>query len=60
MINVVQRRDYFNGTNVFRCLNGTFPNYMSDMLYDTSDFNTYATRNSSNNDLYIPMPKAEL
>ncbi len=51
MINVVQRHNHFNGTNVYRCLNSTFPNYMSDMLYDTSDFNTYATRNSSNNDL---------
>ncbi len=58
--NVVQRRDYFNGINANRCLNGTFPNYMSDMLYNTSDFNTYATRNASNKNLYIPMPKVEL
>jgi hypothetical protein len=29
---VSQRRDYFNCINVYRCLNGSFPIYMSDML----------------------------
>ena len=33
---------------------------MSYMLSHTSDFNSYATRNASNNDLYVPMPRVEM
>ena len=47
--NVIQRRDYFNGVQVFKCLHGLSPNYMSDMLHSTSDFNLYSTRNSTTN-----------
>ena len=44
--NVTQRRDYFNGVNVYRCLNGLYHNYMPDMLHDSSDYNLYTTRNN--------------
>ena len=30
------------------------------MLHLTSEFNTYATRNTTNNELYIPMPRLEI
>ena len=58
--NVTQRRDYFNGVNVYRCLNGFYPNYMSDMLHDSSDYNLYTTRNTSTGFLYVPKPRLEI
>ena len=58
--NVTQRRNYFNGINVFKCLDGSFPNYMSDMLSYTSEYNEYNTRNVSNNELYVPRPRLDL
>ena len=58
--NVTQRRDYFNGVNVYRCLNGLYPNYKSDMLHDSSDYNLYTTRNNSTGFLYVPKPRLEI
>jgi hypothetical protein len=57
---ISQRRDYFNGINVFRCLNGSFPTYMSDMLSCAGDVNTYVTRHTVSNDLYVPRPRVEI
>ena len=57
---VTQRRNYFNGINVFRSLNGSFPNYMCDLLTYTSDYNVYNTRNVTNNNLYIPKPRIDM
>lgn len=58
--NVIQRRDYFNGLQVFKCLHDLSPNYMSDMLHSTKDFNMYSTRNSTTNMLYVPRPRVEI
>ena len=41
ILNIIQRRDYFNGMQVFRCLNDLYPPYMSDMLQYTSEYNNY-------------------
>ena len=51
---------HFNGVNVYRCLNGFYPNYMSDMLHDSSDYNLYTTRNTSTGFLYVPKPRLEI
>ena len=34
---------YFNGINVYRCLNASFPTYMSDILPYASDINSHTT-----------------
>ena len=52
--NIIQRRDYFNGIQVFRCLNDLYPPYMYDyppymydMLQYTNEYNNYMTREYS-------------
>ena len=57
---VSQRRDYFNAINVYRCLNGSFPAYMSDMLSYTRDINSCVTRHTTNNNLYVPSPRVDI
>ena len=52
--NIIQRRDYFNGIQVFRCLNDLYPPYMSDMLQYTNEYNNYMTRSTQNDSLYVP------
>ena len=43
--NVIQRRDYFNTIQTYKCLHEQSDNYMSDMLSYVNDFNNYTTRN---------------
>ena len=57
---VTNRRDYFNCISVYRCLNGTAPHYMTDLLDNVSDFNQYNTRNVNSSMLYVPKPRIEL
>ena len=52
--NIMQRRDYFNGIQVFGCLNDLYPPYMSDMLQYTNEYNHYMTRSTQNDFLYVP------
>ena len=60
IMTVTQRRDYFNCILVYRCLNGTAPNYLADLLNNVSVFNMYETRNVDANMLYVPQPRIEL
>ena len=39
---VLQRRDYFNGMQVYRCMNDIAPMYMSNFLHLNSEYNYYA------------------
>ena len=57
---VSQRRDYFNCINVYRCLNGSFPIYMSDMLSYARDINSCVTSHTTNNNLYVLRPRVEM
>jgi len=57
---VTQRRDYFNCITVYRCLNGTAPNYLADLLNYVSDFSLYDTRNATTSMLHVPKPRLEL
>ena len=58
--NVSQRRDYFNAMQTYKCLHDQSPNYMSDMLSYVNDFNNYATRNSTENMLYVPKHRVDI
>ena len=57
---VSQRRDYFNDIKVYRCLKGSFPAYISDMLSYASDMNSYVTRHNTKDNLYVPRPRGEI
>ena len=57
---VSQRLNNFNGINVYSCLNGSFPTYMSYMLSYDMDINSRVTRHSTNNNLYVPRPRVEI
>ena len=59
-ISITQRRDYFNCISVYRCLNGTAPHYLADLLNYASDFNLIETRNVNSGMLYVPKPRIEL
>ena len=52
--NIIQRRDYFSGIQLFRCLNDRYPPYMSDMLQYTNEYNNYRSRSTQNDSLYVP------
>ena len=59
IMNVIQRRNYFMSIQMFKCLNGTAPSYLLDRIELSSHYNSYCTRNSSNDTLYIPKPRLE-
>jgi hypothetical protein len=52
------RRDYFMSVLIYRCLNGSAPNYLGDNFVNVSDVHSHQTRNQYN--LYVPKPKLEL
>ena len=52
--NIIQRRDYFIGIQVFRCLNDLYPPYISDMLQYANEYNDYMTRSTQNDSRYVP------
>ena len=56
--NISQRRDYFNGVQMYRSLHGTLPDYMSDQIHYVHELNVRETRQA--NQLYVPMPRKEL
>ena len=58
--NVIQRRNYFNGIQVFKCVNDMYPPYMSDMLHYANEYNTYNTRNVHNDIFYVPKANINL
>ena len=45
---------------VYRCLNGSFPMYMSDMLSYARDINSCVTSHTTNNNLYVLRPRVEM
>ncbi len=57
-LNVTQRRDYFMGVLMYRCIYGTAPNYLKDLLIQVSHVQQSFTRAS--NDLYVPRATIEL
>ena len=46
--NIIQRRDCFNGIQIFRCFNDLYPPHMSDMLQYTNEYNNYMARSTQN------------
>ena len=57
-LNVTQRRDYFMGVLMHRCIYGNAPNYLKDLLIQVSHVQQRFTRAS--NDLYVPRANIEL
>ena len=48
---VLQRRDYFNGIQVYGCIHDIAP--MSKLLHLNSEYNSYITRHVDDNAFYV-------
>ncbi len=56
----MERRDYFMGMLMYRCVYGNAPNYLKDMLYLVSDIHSVKTGSNKNGDFYVPHPYLEI
>ncbi len=59
-MDVMERRDYFIGLLMHRCVYGNEPNYLNDLLYLVSDIHSVPTRNNTNADFYVTQPHLEI
>ena len=59
IMNVKQIRDYFMAIQMFKCLNGMSPTYLSDRIDYVNDHTSRSTHSSTNNNLYVPRPRIE-
>ena len=57
-LNVTQRRDYFMGVLMHRCIFGNVPNYLKDLLIQVSHVQQRLIRAS--NEFYVPCVNIEL
>ncbi len=51
---VKERRDYFIGVLMYRCLTNNAPAYLCDHFNVVSDIHFYGTRSNVNGNLYVP------
>ncbi len=56
----MERRDYFMGMLIHRCIYGNAPNYLKDFLYLLSDIHSVPTRSNTNGDFYVSHPYLEI
>ena len=54
IMNILQRRDYFMSTLMYRCINGSAPTYLTDRIDYGSTYNSYCTRTSNQLMLHVP------
>ena len=59
IMNILQRRDYFMSTLMYRCINGSAPTYLTDRIDYVSTYNTYCTRTSNQLMFHVPKPRIE-
>ena len=59
IMNITQRRDYFMSVQMYKCMKGTAPSYLTDRIEFTSDYNIRCTRMSNQAMLYVPKPRVE-
>jgi hypothetical protein len=57
---VRQRRDYFTGVLMHRCLHEAAPPYLCQQFMYVSDHHNRCTRSATGNNLYIPKPNIDL
>ena len=55
-----KEHNYFNGIQVYTCINDIAPMHMSDFLHLNSEYNSYTTRHVDDNAFYVPRPRIEL
>ncbi len=60
LMNVKGRRDYFMSVLVFKCVNGTAPFYLYDVLTPAASIHTRVNRSTGDNLLYIPYVNCDL
>ncbi len=59
-MNFKERHDYYMSVLVFKCVNGTAPFYLCDVLTPAASIHTRVNRSTSDNLLYIPYVNCEL
>ncbi len=60
LMNVKERRDYFMSMLVFKCVNGTAPFYLCNVLTPAASIHTLVNTSVSDNLLYIPYVNRDL
>ena len=58
-MNVIQRRDYFMGIMMYKCIHDLAPTYLSDRIDYVRDHNVVNTRNAASDMFYVPRPRVE-
>ena len=51
---ITERRDYLTGVLMYKCIDGTAPNYLADRLVYASQVHDHGTRQVSANALHVP------
>ncbi len=57
---VVQRRNYFKGVLIHRCIHGNAPDHNKNSILSVSDVHNVYTRSFCSGDLYVPRPNREI
>ena len=58
-LSLEKRRTIHLGSLMFKCMNGMAPQYLTDKFRCANDVHDRNTRNSTNNNLYVPRPRTE-
>jgi hypothetical protein len=54
LFTIAERKDFLTLVQVYKCLNNLAPHYLSDLFTFVSDIHDRVTRQSQENDLYVP------
>ncbi len=60
LVTLKERRDYFMGLLVYKCVNGIAPSYLCNVLTPASSVQTRESRSSNENLLYVPYVNCDL
>jgi hypothetical protein len=56
---IVTRRNYLTCILMYKCINGSAPNYLSDNITHADTVHDHITRHSDRGNLYLPLPHTE-
>ena len=56
---VSERRDFLTGVLMYKCVNGSAPNYLSDGLVHTGQMHEHGTRQATGDALLVPKARTQ-